>query len=129
VSLFLSELLRKKDEQIMSLLEEKVKVFRDMCEGPAEETRPTQSIRTKMLFRATPDDITKGEPIMKDALREGDSEWTVLWQRPNTTQMTLYSISGHLLNYLDTWPTSDLPLKTQRTNQKQSGNYPKIPLI
>uniref|UniRef100_A0A8C7R6C4 A-kinase anchoring protein 13 n=1 Tax=Oncorhynchus mykiss TaxID=8022 RepID=A0A8C7R6C4_ONCMY len=64
------ELLRKKDEQIMSLLEEKVKVFRDMCEGPAEETRPTQSIRTKMLFRATPDDITKGEPIMKDALRE-----------------------------------------------------------
>ncbi|XP_014004316.2 A-kinase anchor protein 13 isoform X2 [Salmo salar] len=67
------ELLRKKDEQIMSLLEEKVKVFRDMCEGgsgPAEETRPTQSIRTRMLFRATPDDITKGEPIMKDALRE-----------------------------------------------------------
>ncbi|KAM9503908.1 A-kinase anchor protein 13-like isoform 1-T1 [Salvelinus alpinus] len=67
------ELLRKKDEQIMSLLEEKVKVFREMCEGgsrPAEETRPTQSIRTRMLFRATPDDITKGEPIMKDALRE-----------------------------------------------------------
>lgn len=132
MSLFLSELLRKKDEQIMSLLEEKVKVFRDMCEGgsgPAEETRPTQSIRTRMLFRATPDDITKGEPIMKDALREGESERTVLGQRPHTTQMTLYSISGHLLNYLDTWPTSYLPLKTHRTNQKQSGNYPKIPLI
>ncbi|XP_041746088.1 A-kinase anchor protein 13 isoform X2 [Coregonus clupeaformis] len=67
------ELLRKKDEQIVSLLEEKVKVFRDMCEGgsgPAEETSPTQSIRTRMLFRASPDDITKGEPIMKDALRE-----------------------------------------------------------
>lgn len=74
--LFLSELLRKKDEQIMSLLEEKVKVFRDMCEGGsglAEETSPAQSIRTKMLFRATPDYITKGEPIMKEALREGES--------------------------------------------------------
>ncbi|XP_070966161.1 A-kinase anchor protein 13 isoform X10 [Oncorhynchus clarkii lewisi] len=67
------ELLRKKDEQIVCLLEEKVKVFRDMCEGgsgPAEETSPAQSIRTKMLFRATPDYVTKGEPIMKDALRE-----------------------------------------------------------
>uniref|UniRef100_A0A673YJ85 A-kinase anchor protein 13-like n=1 Tax=Salmo trutta TaxID=8032 RepID=A0A673YJ85_SALTR len=67
------ELLRKKDEQIVCLLEEKVKVFRDMCEGGsglAEETSPAQSIRTKMLFRATPDYVTKGEPIMKDALRE-----------------------------------------------------------
>ncbi|XP_045083081.1 A-kinase anchor protein 13-like isoform X3 [Coregonus clupeaformis] len=67
------ELLRKKDEQIVCLLKEKLKVFRDMCEGgsgPAEETSPAQSIRTRMLFRATPDYVTKGEPIMKDALRE-----------------------------------------------------------
>ncbi|XP_028971111.2 A-kinase anchor protein 13 isoform X2 [Esox lucius] len=67
------ELLRKKDEQIVSLLEEKVKVFRDMCEGRsglAEDPSSAQSIRTRMLFRATPDDVTKGEPIMKDALKE-----------------------------------------------------------
>ncbi|KAM9568317.1 A-kinase anchor protein 13 isoform 16-T16 [Salvelinus alpinus] len=66
------ELLRKKDEQIVCLLEEKVKVFRDMCEGGSgsAETSPAQSIRAKMLFRATPDYVTKGEPIMKDALRE-----------------------------------------------------------
>ncbi|KAJ7997839.1 hypothetical protein DPEC_G00216330 [Dallia pectoralis] len=68
------ELLRKKDEQIVCLLEEKVKVFRDMCEdghgGSAEEPSAAQSVRTRMLFRATVHDVTKGEPIMKDALRE-----------------------------------------------------------
>ncbi|KAL0968061.1 hypothetical protein UPYG_G00261800 [Umbra pygmaea] len=69
----LRELLRKKDEQIISLLEEKVKVFRDMCDGsagPDEEHGSAQSIRTRMMFRATPDDFTKGEPILKDALME-----------------------------------------------------------
>ncbi|XP_070763222.1 A-kinase anchor protein 13-like [Enoplosus armatus] len=64
------ELLRRKDEQIMSLLEEKVHIFRDLgdCNLVPDDTNP--SVRERMLFRATPDDVTKGEPIIKDALRE-----------------------------------------------------------
>ncbi|XP_075996739.1 A-kinase anchor protein 13-like, partial [Genypterus blacodes] len=61
------DLLRRKDEQIVSLLEEKVHIFRDMCDSPDDTAVIT---RDRMLFRATPDDVTKGEPIMKDALRE-----------------------------------------------------------
>ncbi|XP_030642519.1 A-kinase anchor protein 13 [Chanos chanos] len=66
----LRDQLHKKDEQILALLEEKVKLFRDLCHcGTPEEGSPT-GLRSRMLFRATPDDITKGEPIMKDALKE-----------------------------------------------------------
>lgn len=66
-----SELLRRKDEQIISLLEEKVHIFRDLCDCNLPDDGTSAIIRDRMLFRATPDDITKGEPIMKDALREG----------------------------------------------------------
>ncbi|XP_051545619.1 A-kinase anchor protein 13-like isoform X2 [Myxocyprinus asiaticus] len=65
----LRDQLHKRDEQILALLEEKVKVFRDMCDcGVSDET--DSSLHSRMLFRATPDDITKGEPIMIDALKE-----------------------------------------------------------
>lgn len=60
--------LHKKDEQILNLLEEKVKLFRDMCDVPDET-----GLHNRMLFRATPDDITKGEPIMNEALKEGET--------------------------------------------------------
>ncbi|XP_058500658.1 A-kinase anchor protein 13 isoform X2 [Solea solea] len=64
------ELLRRKDEQIVSLLEEKVLIFRDLstCNPAPEDTNPP--VRQRMLFRATPDYVTKGEPIIKDALTE-----------------------------------------------------------
>ncbi|XP_068578877.1 A-kinase anchor protein 13-like isoform X4 [Cebidichthys violaceus] len=64
------ELLRRKDEQIISLLEEKVHIFRDLgdCSPASDDTNPP--VRERMLFMAAPDDVTKGEPIMKDALRE-----------------------------------------------------------
>ncbi|KAI3371769.1 hypothetical protein L3Q82_024322 [Scortum barcoo] len=64
------ELLRRKDEEILSLLEEKVHIFRDLsdCNPSPDDTNPP--FRERMLFRATPDDVTKGEPIIKDALRE-----------------------------------------------------------
>ena len=67
-----AELLRRKDEQIISLLEEKVHIFRDLgdCNHAPDDTNP--SVRERMLFRATPDDVTKGEPIIRDALREGE---------------------------------------------------------
>ncbi|XP_045073401.1 A-kinase anchor protein 13 [Coregonus clupeaformis] len=84
------EMLRKKDEQIMCLLEEKMAVFREMCEvgspvthpgtgtgtGPAEEQGqgPSRVTRPKVLFRAGrgagSEDVPKGEPIIKDALQE-----------------------------------------------------------
>ncbi|XP_067292548.1 A-kinase anchor protein 13 isoform X3 [Pseudorasbora parva] len=63
----LRDQLHKRDEQILTLLEEKVKLFRDMCDSAVPDET---GLRNRMLFRATPDDITKGEPIMKEALKE-----------------------------------------------------------
>ncbi|XP_040893517.1 A-kinase anchor protein 13 isoform X2 [Toxotes jaculatrix] len=67
------ELLRRKDDQIICLLEEKVHIFRELgdCNPAPEDTNPP--IKEWMLFRAAPDDVTKGEPIIKDALREVES--------------------------------------------------------
>ncbi|KAM7413850.1 hypothetical protein PAMA_018915 [Pampus argenteus] len=72
------ELLRRKDEQIISLLEEKVHIFRDLgdCNPAPDDTN--LHIRERMLFRATPDDVTKGEPIIKDALREVETLHTLV---------------------------------------------------
>nr|XP_046204776.1 A-kinase anchor protein 13-like [Oncorhynchus gorbuscha] len=78
------EMLRKKDEQIMCMLEEKMAVFREMCEvrspgtppgtGPGEDQGPSHVTRAKGLFRAGSgagsEDIPKGEPIIKGALQE-----------------------------------------------------------
>lgn len=64
-TLFL-DMLQRKDEQIVSLLLEKMKLFRDMC-GSSDDAASS----VKMLFRANSEDVTKGEPIMIDALREG----------------------------------------------------------
>ncbi|KAJ7999379.1 hypothetical protein DPEC_G00193790 [Dallia pectoralis] len=80
------EMLRRKDDQILSLLEEKMTMFREMCEfgcpdkpldtGPGEgpDHSPSQRTRRKLLFRVgsggSSEDIPKGEPIMKDALLE-----------------------------------------------------------
>ncbi|XP_038563070.1 A-kinase anchor protein 13-like isoform X3 [Micropterus salmoides] len=64
------EILRRKDEQIISLLEEKVHIFRELgdCNIAPDDINPP--VKERMLFRATPDDVTKGEPIIKDALKE-----------------------------------------------------------
>ncbi|XP_035813229.2 A-kinase anchor protein 13-like isoform X3 [Amphiprion ocellaris] len=64
------ELLRRKDEQIISLLEEKVHIFRELgdCNPAPEDTNST--VRERMLFMVTPDVVTKGEPIINNALRE-----------------------------------------------------------
>ncbi|XP_071776205.2 A-kinase anchor protein 13-like isoform X3 [Centroberyx gerrardi] len=76
------EVLRRKDEQIISLLVEKVHIFRDLCDcNPApDDTSPP--IRERMLFRAMPDSVTKGEPIMKDALREVETLHTLVNSGP-----------------------------------------------
>lgn len=46
-------------------------IFRDLgdCSSAPDGHTP---VRERMLFMATPDDVTKGEPIIKDALREGE---------------------------------------------------------
>ncbi|XP_039514843.1 A-kinase anchor protein 13 isoform X2 [Pimephales promelas] len=59
------DMLQRKDEQIVSLLMEKMKLFREMC-GSSDDT----ASQVKMLFRSNSEDVTKGEPIMIDALRE-----------------------------------------------------------
>ncbi|KAF4085645.1 hypothetical protein AMELA_G00097470 [Ameiurus melas] len=59
--------LQKKDEQIVTLLEEKVRLFREFCDCANHDEA---SLHNRMLFRATGDDVTKGEPIIKDALKE-----------------------------------------------------------
>lgn len=63
--------LRRKDEEIISLLQEKVQLFRGMWEGlsPAGEevSRPSES-----FFRsACSQELPRGASIMKDALQEG----------------------------------------------------------
>lgn len=63
--------MRRKDAEIMSLLEEKVQLFRGMWEGssPAGEevSRPLES-----FFRsASSQELPRGASIMKDALQEG----------------------------------------------------------
>ncbi|KAJ3596881.1 hypothetical protein NHX12_003281, partial [Muraenolepis orangiensis] len=72
------ELLRRKDEQIVSLLEEKVHIFKDLCDCNPALDEGSPPIRERMLFRATPDDVTKGEPIIKDALKEVESLHTLV---------------------------------------------------
>lgn len=63
MTMFLSDVLQRKDEQIVSLLLEKMKLFREMCGSPDDSV--------KMLFRANNEEVPKGEPIMMDALKEG----------------------------------------------------------
>ncbi|XP_060741167.1 A-kinase anchor protein 13 isoform X3 [Tachysurus vachellii] len=59
--------LQKRDEQIVTLLEEKVRLFRELCDCTNQDEA---SVCNRMLFRATGDDVTKGEPIIRDALKE-----------------------------------------------------------
>ena len=72
---FFLELLRLKDQQIVLLLKEKVNIFKDLCDLSPALDEGSQPIGERMLFRATPDEVTKGEPIIKDALKEGVCGW------------------------------------------------------
>ncbi|XP_071370279.1 A-kinase anchor protein 13-like, partial [Centroberyx affinis] len=76
------EVLRRKDEQIVSLLVEKVHIFRDLCDCSPAPDDAGPPVRERMLFRAAPDGVTKGEPIMKDALREVETLHTLVNSGP-----------------------------------------------
>lgn len=63
-----TEQLQQKDKQILVLLEEKAKIFRDMADGSAQEDMPG----SRLLFRANTEEAPKGEAIMKTAINEGE---------------------------------------------------------
>ncbi|KAM6302669.1 A-kinase anchor protein 13 [Podargus strigoides] len=62
----LKEQLQQKDKQILLLLEEKAKIFRDMADSSVQEDMPG----SRLLFRANTEEAPKGEAIMKTAINE-----------------------------------------------------------
>ncbi|XP_068954635.1 A-kinase anchor protein 13 isoform X2 [Petaurus breviceps papuanus] len=67
----LKEQLQQKDQQILTLLEEKEMIFRDMtdCSTPlSEDSSPPHGSR--VLFRSNTEEVPKGGPIMKSAINE-----------------------------------------------------------
>ncbi|KFO91738.1 A-kinase anchor protein 13, partial [Buceros rhinoceros silvestris] len=87
----LKEQLQQKDKQILVLLEEKAKIFRDMADGSAQEDMPG----SRLLFRANTEEAPKGEAIMKTAINEVEllqdlvnrSLGTALGQQVSSTAM------------------------------------------
>ncbi|NWR58334.1 AKP13 protein, partial [Bucorvus abyssinicus] len=87
----LKEQLQQKDKQILILLEEKAKIFRDMADGSAQEDMPG----SRLLFRANTEEAPKGEAIMRTAINEVEllqdlvnrSLGTALGQQVSSTAM------------------------------------------
>lgn len=79
----------------MSLLEEKVHIFRELSDP--EDVNPP--VREGMLFRATPEDVTRGEPIITDAIREG--EWDSM--KPRVWLLCLLHVSIRLYRPCEQW--------------------------
>lgn len=72
-----SDLLRQKDTEIMSLLEEKVRLFRGMWEGLNSGEEACR--QEEPYFRSSCSlELPRGASIMKDALQEGKREHGVL---------------------------------------------------
>ncbi|XP_076204072.1 A-kinase anchor protein 13 isoform X3 [Aptenodytes patagonicus] len=87
----LKEQLQQKDKQILLLLEEKAKIFRDMADISVQEDMPG----SRLLFRANTEEAPKGEAIMKTAINEVEllqdlvnrSLGTALGQQVSSTAM------------------------------------------
>uniref|UniRef100_A0A670K4R2 A-kinase anchoring protein 13 n=1 Tax=Podarcis muralis TaxID=64176 RepID=A0A670K4R2_PODMU len=62
----LKEQLHQKDQQIITLLEEKEKIFRDMTDCSGHE----DSSGARTLFRANTEEAPKGESVMKSVINE-----------------------------------------------------------
>nr|XP_034986598.1 A-kinase anchor protein 13 isoform X5 [Zootoca vivipara] len=62
----LKEQLHQKDQQIITLLEEKEKIFRDMTDCSGHE----DSSGSRTLFRANTEEAPKGESVMKSVITE-----------------------------------------------------------
>ncbi|XP_057701735.1 A-kinase anchor protein 13 isoform X2 [Corythoichthys intestinalis] len=71
------ELMKQKDSEIMSLLEEKVRLFRGMCEGFGPVEEPCR--QTEPFFRSSGGpEPPRGARIMKDALQEVETLQTLV---------------------------------------------------
>ncbi|NWV76105.1 AKP13 protein, partial [Dasyornis broadbenti] len=87
----LKEQLQQKDKQILLLLEEKTKIFRDMADISVQEEMPG----SRLLFRSNTEEAPKGEAIMKTAINEVEllqdlvnrSLGTALGQQVSSTAM------------------------------------------
>ncbi|XP_030433452.1 A-kinase anchor protein 13 isoform X8 [Gopherus evgoodei] len=62
----LKEQLQQKDQQILALLEEKEKIFRDITDCSMQEDGSV----SRVLFRSSTEEAQKGETIMKSAINE-----------------------------------------------------------
>ncbi|XP_067827474.1 A-kinase anchor protein 13 isoform X2 [Heptranchias perlo] len=65
----LKEKLQERDQQILSLLEEKLRLYKEMVEASGHE-EASQSLITRPFFRANSEDAPKGESLLKDAMKE-----------------------------------------------------------
>lgn len=84
-----SDLLKQKDSEIISLLEEKIQLFRGMWEGfnPGEE----MCRQVEPLFRsACSQELPRGASVMKDALQEGKKEKESVYSSPNV--LPIYAV-------------------------------------
>uniref|UniRef100_UPI00398F2EEE A-kinase anchor protein 13 isoform X2 n=1 Tax=Pristiophorus japonicus TaxID=55135 RepID=UPI00398F2EEE len=65
----LKEKLQERDQQILSLLEEKLRLYKEMVEASGHE-EASRSLISRPLFRASSEDAPKGESLLKDAVKE-----------------------------------------------------------
>ncbi|KAM4749037.1 A-kinase anchor protein 13 [Rhinophrynus dorsalis] len=65
----LKDQLHLKDKQIILLLEEKEKIFQSLTDCYVHEDS-TSSVTSRIIFRANTEEAPKGEPVIKDAVRE-----------------------------------------------------------
>ncbi|XP_043533146.1 A-kinase anchor protein 13-like isoform X5 [Chiloscyllium plagiosum] len=75
----LKEKLQERDQQILSLLEEKLRLYKEMAEATGHE-EASQNLITRSLFRANTEDAPKGESLLKDAMKEVEILQNVLSQ-------------------------------------------------
>ncbi|XP_041031216.1 A-kinase anchor protein 13-like isoform X9 [Carcharodon carcharias] len=73
----LKEKLQERDQQILSLLEEKLRLYKEMAETSGHE-EASQSLNTRNFFRANLEDAPKGESLLKDAMKEVETLQNVL---------------------------------------------------
>ncbi|XP_051776791.1 A-kinase anchor protein 13 isoform X3 [Erpetoichthys calabaricus] len=75
------EQLHLKDQQIVTLLEEKVKLFREISVQDDGASRTA----AKSMFRASTEDVQKGENVMKEALKEVETLQSLVNTNLSTT--------------------------------------------
>ncbi|XP_038669297.1 LOW QUALITY PROTEIN: A-kinase anchor protein 13-like [Scyliorhinus canicula] len=65
----LKEKLQERDQQILSLLEEKLRLYKEIAETSGHE-EASRSLIARSFFRANSEDAPKGESLLKDAMKE-----------------------------------------------------------